>query len=167
MEVLLHDGSRAIVDQEDWPLVRGRKWERFTPSEASSYARTFTSGKQTAMHRILAEPPRGAWVDHADGDGLNNRRSNIRVCSPRQNAMNKGRRLPTRYSYKGIGRARNRDGSEGRWKASITLNRKAIHLGYFDTDIDAARAYDDAAVKHFGEFARTNVMLGLLSPLEV
>lgn len=94
-----------------------------------------------------------ALVDHVNGDGLDNRRENLRAATPLQNVGNLFSPLNT-SGFKGVGRYRN-----GRWRAYISRDRRHVHLGYFDTPEEAARAYDAAASEHFGEFARLNFPL--------
>jgi hypothetical protein len=86
-------------------------------------------------------------IDHRDGDPTNNRLSNLRPASASQNGANAGAKTS---GYKGVW------WTAGRWRAGIKVKRKAIHLGYFDTPEAAAQAYDEAALRHFGEFAKLN-----------
>lgn len=90
-------------------------------------------------------------VDHINGDGLDNRRSNLRLCNRSQNGAN--RVSPNReIKYRGVYKSKNGNG----FKAQIKAFRRNIHIGVFDTEEDAARAYDAKAREYFGEFARTN-----------
>jgi hypothetical protein len=91
-------------------------------------------------------------VDHRDGDGLNNMRSNLRFATSRQNAMNRSKWKSSDSRFKGV----HRDGK--RWRAIITLGGKRIHLGCFASDEEAALAYNDAALANYGEFAKLNVI---------
>lgn len=109
------------------------------------------------LHRLVSPPPEGLIVDHINGDTLDNRKTNLRFVTASQNAMN------TRVSashlkssgFKGVSR------SGDKWSASISFDGQKIGLGRFDSEADAARAYDAAAVVLFGEFARTNEIQGL------
>ena len=107
------------------------------------------------MHReILGLKPEDPDVDHWDGDGLNNRRGNLRPCTKAQNCCNRGVSKNNLSGYKGVRR------SGTKWTARIRFKRKLKYLGIFPTAHDAASAYDDAAIELFGEFAWTNFKRG-------
>ena len=98
----------------------------------------------------------GEYVDHIDGNRGNCRKKNMRTCSQTENNRNTGNQRNNQCGFKGVHWAADR----GKWRSDITVNRKHIHLGSFDSPIEAAQAYDRAAFLYFGEFARTNEMLG-------
>lgn len=151
----------AIVDDEDYPLVAGFKWsaqlERNTGTVYAVCAlRKRLDGKNKVlllrMHRLIVNP--GAQeVDHVDGDGLNNRRANLRAATRSQNAMNTRKRHGR--PLKGFSYQRTAKRSKP-WQARLKLNGKFIFLGYFSTPEEAAKAYDAAAFKYFGDFACPN-----------
>jgi len=96
-------------------------------------------------------PPKGFVVDHIDRNGLNNKRSNLRICTPRQNSYNRiGKETPSKY--KGVRWKKSRN----RWVAQIKHYNKAMQVGSFDNQIDAAKAYDKKAKELFKEFAYLN-----------
>lgn len=98
-------------------------------------------------------PPIGMQVDHIDGNGLNNQRSNLRIATHLQNQRNRQHMNKNNSSgYRGVTWCK----GAGRWMAQLSLNYKHVHLGLFDSPIDAAIAYDHAVIEHFGEFASTN-----------
>ena len=106
------------------------------------------------MHRQIMKAPKGMVVDHIDGNGLNNRRSNLRICTPRQNQWNRCP-LKTRKQtspFKGV----QYPTGKSRPYARIQYNGKTIHIGVFDSEVEAAQAYDRKAVELFGEFAYLN-----------
>ncbi len=105
------------------------------------------------MHHAICMPSEGVKVDHIDGDTLNNIRGNLRLCTHTENARN--RRVSNATSrFKGVHYSTNC--KRGVWCAQIRVDKKAYKLGYFEIEEKAARAYDEAALKHFGEFARLN-----------
>ena len=123
-----------------WYAIRGR-----LPEEQDR------SGKvaPVLMHRYLLQANPGERVDHQDGNGLNNRRENIRKATSSQNGMNARAQVGGSSKFKGVWRPT-------RWRAEIRVNYKTIHLGSFATEEEAAHAYDEAARRLFGEFARVN-----------
>jgi len=103
------------------------------------------------MHRLILDVPDGLQVDHIDGDGLNNRRSNIRMCTAAQNRQNSRIQtmrlgIPTTSRFKGVSR------NYGKW--AVHINGKWV--GRYNDEVSAAKAYDAAARQAFGEFAKTN-----------
>lgn len=146
----------ATVDAVDLVQVSGRNWsvQRYKDSTRSTkvYAKCAVSGTHITMHRFILSPSKGTCVDHINGNGLDNRRCNLRLATKSQNAANrpKDRLISATSKYKGVYRCR------GRWIARIEANRVVKHLGVFKTEEDAARAYDEAATNYFGSFAYRN-----------
>lgn len=152
--VPLTQGLFAIIDAADVPIVEGVAWTATKDSRGVAYAVTHryrNNGRSTAirMHRILLDAPAGMDVDHIDMDTLNNRRSNLRICSRSQNLANKNVRSDSSSGVKGVFRHPN-----GRFRAKIKFEGRQIHIGYFSTPEEAAAAYKTEAVRLFGEFAR-------------
>lgn len=104
------------------------------------------------MHRVILGLPGEMDGDHRNGDGLDNRRSNLRPATAMQNSQNQGVRKTNKAGLKGVSWW----GPLGKWKAGIQANGTPVHLGYFETPEAAARAYDAAARLYHGEFAKTN-----------
>lgn len=127
----------------------------------------YASLSQHFLHRMIMtrmlgrEIARWEYVDHIDRNTLNNRRSNLRLAPGNLNNFNSRLRKNNTSGYKGVTwREKSR-----KWQAAFHFDRKCIYLGLFGTPEEAARAYDAAVQERIGEFARTNVMLGLLPPI--
>lgn len=108
------------------------------------------------LHREIMAPPRGMEVDHISGDGLDNRRENLRVVTKQQNLMNTPPSCRNRSGYKGVSWSKRAK----KWVASIRVNKKTRNLGFFDTKERAAYAYDMIAEKIFGQYAYLNRPFG-------
>ena len=157
MKIPLTQDKQAIIDDADYELISQYKWYAYKDYN-TWYARTNIYGngeqKTVLMHRLLCGSMcDGKQIDHKNHNGLDNRRSNIRVCSQNDNQHNQRPRLGV-SKYKGVGI------NYGKWHARIRNNGKYINLGRFDTEEDAAKAYNEAALKYFGEFACLNQIEG-------
>lgn len=151
----LSNGMSALVDDEDFALVASLGRWTATPSNRTYYARrayldpATRSQKQLAMHTLITG---WSYVDHINGDGLDNQRSNLRESCHDLNMANKRVYRNNTSGFKGV------SAKKGRWVAQIGtgISGQRRHLGYFDTPEDAARAYDVAAAAQWGEHARLN-----------
>jgi hypothetical protein len=152
----LTQGRTAVIDDADFDLVSQFKWHAHFDG-TNWYALRRTATGHQSMHNLVMGSPTGVKIDHRDHNGLNNRRGNLRVCEHRQNCYNLKMKVTNRSGYKGVSWKT----THQRWCAQIRFG-KVYHLGLFEDKIDAARAYDSAAVRYFGEFAATNQSLGLL-----
>ena len=149
-------GYYAIVDAADLPLIADYDWHLKESKRGkrvtNRYASCWIEGKQTGMADLLLPHGSGLVVDHIDGDGLNNTRSNLRLATPQQNTWNSRRPCHSKSPYKGI----TREKSTGQWRAQIHDGKRVLILGWFESPEDAARAYDAKAVELRGEFAYLN-----------
>jgi hypothetical protein len=155
-EIKLTQGFVALVDDEDFERVNAYKWQVLI-GRSNVYARHTSSidRKDILMHRfILGVTDKASKVDHEDHYGLNNQRYNLRSATNQENCFNQRASSDNTSGYKGVCWKKGRN----KWVAMIRLNGKLLHLGYFISIEDAARAYDTASVKYFGEFAFTNMM---------
>lgn len=149
----LTQGKQAIVDDEDFEYLNQWKWFA-CPDKRNCYA-AHSGGwlkPMVFMHRVLLNAPSNMFVDHINGDGLDNRRCNLRLANRSQNMANRGMQADNTSGYKGVGVGRHGKN----WRAQIRVRNKQIHIGVFSTPEEAARAYDDAAKKYFGEYAHLN-----------
>ena len=156
----LTHGKFAEVDDADFELVSVFPW-RAVRIRNTWYAETYLGGSREFMHRFLFCPAAGEQIDHRDGDGLNNRRANLRATTPALNQANR-RRTRSASGFKGVCWGPLRQGKLLPWRAYIQVDGRQRHLGRYATPEQAARAYDRAAREAFGEFACTNEDLGLL-----
>jgi len=141
----------AIVGRSNYKRLSRVKWHA-SLSGHRFYATHCTSSQATIyMHREIMRPPKGMVVDHMDANGVNNWRGNLRICTPLENGHNSRARGRTSH-FKGVSYI-----FELRlWEASICDRKKMVHIGYYKTEIEAARAYDAEALKRFGQFAWLN-----------
>lgn len=147
--VPLTRGFEAIIDAVDISLVDGWNWSAL-PNDAGGWYAYSGARRKVPLHGIVLPVPAGFLVDHRDGDGLNCRRANLRKATAQQNAQNRRKTRVSASIFKGI----TLDGNN--WRARIKVNGRRISLGTFASEKEAARAYDAAALQHFGEFAFPN-----------
>lgn len=151
-EIPLTQGFVALVDAADYDAVMASKWCAVRDRIGAAYAvrnvlRLDGARTMQKLHTFLTGWP---YVDHINGNGLDNRRSNLRPATHVENMQNMKIRSGNRSGFKGVSRAL------GKWRARIRLDGRQRHLGCFTTREAAARAYDTAAREHFGEFACVN-----------
>ena len=150
----LTQGQFAVVDPQDFDQLNEFKWHAKKHRNTSYAVRSVSQNGiniNINMHRLILNAPVGSIVDHKNRNGLDNRKENLRFATPAQNAANRAKVRGLGSSiYKGV----KRDGA--RWRADITHNCLHEHLGSFVNEIDAAKAYDEAAKKFHGEFAVLN-----------
>lgn len=149
MKIALTQGKVTLIDDADWPLVAGQKWCAHR-SGKHFYAVTNIDGKTVHMHHLLTGY---ALNDHANRNGLDNRRSNLRPCTRAQNMHNSAKSRRSKSGFKGV---RWHPGMK-KWQARICARRKEEVIGYFETEIAAAEAYQKVAEERFGEFAYRQV----------
>ena len=156
-EIFLGEGFYTIVDLSDYYLFNNFRWSA-KRDRRNIYAVRFLNEplKQAtivSLHRIILNSPPNLLVDHKNGHTLDNRRENLRLATRSQNVHNKCKtQSETSSKFIGVSFEKRR----GRWDVRIRHEGKQIWIGTFDNEIDAAKAYDEAAKKYHGEFARLN-----------
>jgi hypothetical protein len=137
----------AIVDAEDYEWLNQYKWHA-NPTNGSGtiYAARNVGRSSELMHRMIMRPPRGMVVDHINGNGLDNRRCNLRIVPPAVNAQNRRKRAGTKSRFIGVSPCGNK------WQAFIAHQ----YLGRFDDEVEAAKVRDREAIKEYGEHAWLN-----------
>ncbi len=152
--IQLSRGKNTLVDQDDFGRLARWSWHAFRSDRPGSLGpeHWYARGSHQWMHRLLAGATDEHHVDHRNGDGLDNRRENLRLCSKTENKRN----VRTSWGgsrYKGV----SFEPSRNKWKVAIMgADRKRIRIGRFESETDAARAYDEAAIREYGAFACTN-----------
>lgn len=155
VEIELAGGYIALIDDEDYEKVRHFRWRALKKSN-TTYAITSVrvDGRLTTLrlHRLIMNAPKGLEVDHVAGDGLDNRKAMLRLATHRQNIANCRKRTGTTSRFKGVSRHK----GAGKWQAGIKAGDKRLHLGLYDNEVDAAKAYDAKARELWGEYAFLN-----------
>lgn len=150
-EIKLQHGMVAIIDDSDYAAVTKITWTAMKHRKRYRVISVPKKGESpTYLHRLIVGARDRESVDHINGDGLDNRRANLRICTPSQNSMNRNKQSNNKSGYKGVRKMGNG------WQAKIGVCRKVICIGTFSTPEAAAHAYDDAARKYHGAFAKTN-----------
>lgn len=152
VRIPLREGQFAEIDAVDWPLVAGKSWNLTIKPTSLSVSTPIGKGRNLLLHRLLMNPPPDMVVDHIDGNGLNNRRSNLRVVTQSQNLMNRRKSRGTSSRFKGV----SWDSGRYVWQAKICIKSRTKMLGRFHDEYAAAEAYNAAAKLFFGENALLN-----------
>jgi hypothetical protein len=150
-EIPLTRGKVALVDDADFDWLNQWKW----CATAGGYAMrriniTRAIGEYIYMHRLIAGASEGVYADHINHDTFDNRRCNLRIATPGESVRNTRARKNKLSVFKGVVAGANH------WAARIQVDGVYIHIGYFLTQRDAARAYNEAAIQLHGEFAVLN-----------
>ncbi len=142
-------GMETLIDLEDYDRLKNDnllKWNAQKSSKRFYVSKNTSSNGKIYLHRYIMNCPDGFCIDHINGNSLDNRKSNLRICSFRENSRN-----VKKDSFKGVTKTRNK-----KWQAQIQHDGNHINLGVFSTEADAARAYDIAAAFLFKEYASFN-----------
>jgi hypothetical protein len=154
-EIPLTKGMVALVDDEDFDFLNQWKWHA-SKHYNNYYAarRPYPERKVIKMHSVILDVPTGYLPDHKNGNTLDNRRENLRICTFAESAHNTGISSRIKSSrFKGVYWSKD----DKKWRSYIKANGKRLSLGFYHDEVLAALAYDEAATKYFGEFARLNL----------
>jgi hypothetical protein len=145
-EIALSNGGITLVDDEDYELLKKYTWRT-----VQGYVTTLSIN--LSLSRLITKCPSGLEVDHKDHNPLNNQKSNLRICTKSQNrAYRYKTKKNTTSTYKGVYWNK----LANRWMAYIRLNSKAKYIGYYNCEVEAAKAYNEMAEIHYGEYAILN-----------
>ena len=142
----------AYIDPEDYDKVKDHNWHFY-----DGYVLTHINGKKVLMHRLITGSPKGMEVDHTTDPKSDNRKSNLRICNCGENKRNGKKYKGSSSDFKGVCWNKR----DHKWMSQIRYNKKQIHLGYFDSEVEAAKAYDKKALELDPVFSLTNENLGL------
>lgn len=162
-EIPLTMGKVALIDDEDYFWVSRHNWHYAKKKKDGKlgYAKRArkVKGKTSfvRLHRAIIAAPIHLQVDHIDGNPLNNQKSNLRLCTNKNNSTNSDTKRG-KSGFKGVSWHKGMGG----WRVRVRKDNKELQVGYFKCPIEAAKAYDAAAIEQYGEYARTNKMLGLI-----
>lgn len=160
--IKLTQGYEAMVDDEDFEFLNQWKWHAlkfkcgivYAVRTSNAFERKKGFPKNIYLHRYLLDYPKNFHVDHVDNNSLNNVRNNLRLVTQSQNQQNAKLSAKSTSKYKGVHYHK----KDKRYRACIGFNRRKIQIGNFLTAIEAAKAYNEAAVKYFGSYARLNLV---------
>jgi hypothetical protein len=158
VELTLQRGFICLIDDEDYELIKDRNWHvqeyeggKWRYAVTRSYPPETVKESKIRMHRFLLGAKPGEMVDHINANGLDNRRSNLRLATQTNNQANR-RKFVGKSKFKGVSWTTNK----GLWRAAIFRQGRTHLLGYFTCEIEAAKAYNEASLRFDGEFARLN-----------
>lgn len=146
MIIQLTQNKEMLIDDEDWHLLKDYRCQY----HHTGYAVTTRNKKQYRVHRLILGINDNNWVDHINHNKLDNRKSNLRICTNQQNQFNRLKKNNASSKYKGVSKRKNN------WEAGIKFKGKTYYLGKYKTEEDAAKAYDKKALELFGEYSKRN-----------
>lgn len=151
-KIKLTQNKYALVDDEDFDRLNQYRWQ----AELNGHVwyakrRDNKNNKNIKMHRVIMKTPDGVKTDHMDRNGLNNQKSNLRICTDSENAWNRKKRIDNISGFKGVSYHR----KTNKWQARIMINGTDFYLGLFTTKLKAYEKYCKVSVKYHGKYSRT------------
>lgn len=160
-EIELTQGKVTLVDDSDFEEINQYKWH-FGGGYARRNKRDVDGSRKIVfLHRELMNTPAGLETDHINGEKLDNRRSNLRIVNKSMNQRNTKPRKGA-SEFKGVSFYKTKRHKSGYWIARIQISGKVKNLGYFKNELEAAKAYNEAAKIHYGEYALLNKLEELI-----
>lgn len=141
------------IDGEDFSRIFPYKWYFHNDGYIVGYRHGFHNNKLVRLHRLLLDAKNGEFVDHADNNKLNNKRSNLRICTKSQNQFNRGPYKTNTTGHKGIQFSKRERDKKRPWKVKFNVNYREYYVGCFETKEQAISAYNEAIKPHHGDFA--------------
>jgi|HubBroStandDraft_4_1064222.scaffolds.fasta_scaffold398168_2 hypothetical protein len=147
--VVITRGYVTIVSPDDAHFLRARAW---TAEPHDKKRLVYVRSTYTKLHREIMEAPKGVPVDHKNKNTLDNQRHNLLVSTTQENSRNSSSHRDSTSKFKGV----SWNSASNWWDSQICIDGNRMRLGHFDEEIEAAKAYDVAALKHFGPYASLN-----------
>ncbi|AMW98434.1 HNH endonuclease [Rummeliibacillus stabekisii] len=144
--IVTSKGEKIIIDNQKVPMITQHSW----CLSKTGYAVANIKGTTTKMHRLITNCQPGMVVDHINGNPLDNRLGNLRICSAKNNSRNKGVGSNNSTGVLGVSKLKS-----GLWRVRIMVNKKEINLGRYESFDEAVKVRREAELKYFGEYSHT------------
>ena len=154
--IVLSQGKTALVDDDDFEKLNKFSWHYHNGYAVRNTRLPDNKRATERMHRVIANTPDDLMTDHINGDTLDNRKRNLRNVTNSQNLMNSEKKKNAKSEFKGVTFSKSKKDAIGSWNARLNVNKSTVNIGRFKSEIEAAYAYNEAAIKYHKEYARIN-----------